>query len=241
MRRDHRPFWVKRSCMAFARMWARQFRAPAFDRLGTGYKFFKPWYVSVYGGPIEAGNNLHIVSARDSRVCLSVWRSEHTNGRITIGDHCLICPGVRVSAATEIAIGDGCMLAHGVYITDADWHDIYDRTQAIGATAPVTIGNNVWLGDHAFVCKGVTIGDNAVVGAYAVVVRDVPPNSVVAGNPAQVVKQLDPDRELVARDTLFTLPPRSYARRDAEYDRIATEGNGLLDWVRATLFPTRRD
>lgn len=241
MRRDHRPFWVKRSYMAIARMWAAQFKAPAFDRLGTGYKFFKPWYVMISGGPIEAGDNLHIVSARDGRVQLGVWRGEQSNGRISIGDHCLICPGVRVSSATEITIGDGCMLAHGVYITDADWHDIYDRTQAIGATEPVRIGNNVWLGDHAFVCKGVTIGDNSVVGANAVVVRDVPPNAVVAGNPAKLVKQLDPDRLLVTRSTLFELPPREYARFDAAQDRLATHGNGFLDWLRACLFPTNRD
>jgi acetyltransferase-like isoleucine patch superfamily enzyme len=50
---------------------------------------------------------------------------------------------------------------------------------------PVHIGDNVWLGDHATVLKGVTIGDNSVVAARAVVTRDVPANVIVAGNPAK--------------------------------------------------------
>lgn len=241
MRYDHRPFWVKRGFMAFAARWARYFREPDFDALGPGYKFFKPWYVWVHGGPVMAGANLHIVSARDGRVQLSVWRGEQTNGRISIGDDCLICPAVRISSASEIRIGDGCMLAHGVYVTDADWHDLYDRTQAIGATSPVVIGDNVWLGDSAFVGKGVTIGDNAIIGARAVIVDDVPANAIVAGNPARVVKELDPEQACVTRDTLFELSPEEYARRDAEFDRLATAGNNFVKWLRVALFPRRGD
>ena len=55
---------------------------------------------------------------------------------------------------------------------------------------PVTIGNDVWIGHGAVILKGVRIGDRSVVGARAVVTRDVPADTVVAGNPARVVKSL---------------------------------------------------
>jgi len=57
-------------------------------------------------------------------------------------------------------------------------------------TAPVIIGDNVWIGMGAVILKGVTIGDNSVVAAGAIVTKSVPPNVVVAGNPARIVSQL---------------------------------------------------
>ncbi|MFJ7157243.1 sugar O-acetyltransferase [Streptomyces sp. NPDC101118] len=60
---------------------------------------------------------------------------------------------------------------------------------------PVTLGDNVWLGGGVVVCPGVTIGENTVVGAGSVVVRDLPPGVLAVGNPARVVRTLDPDEE----------------------------------------------
>ena len=54
--------------------------------------------------------------------------------------------------------------------------------------APIIIGENVWIGSHVRICKGVTIGDNSVVAANSVVTKDVPANCIVAGNPAKIVK-----------------------------------------------------
>ncbi|MDZ7686153.1 MAG: DapH/DapD/GlmU-related protein [Gammaproteobacteria bacterium] len=73
------------------------------------------------------------------------------------------------------------MFAAGAYVTDADWHDVYDRTRTIGTTRPVTLEQNVWVGDGAIICKGVTIGENSVIGAGAVVTSDVPANVIAAG------------------------------------------------------------
>lgn len=56
---------------------------------------------------------------------------------------------------------------------------------------PVIIGQNVWVGDKATILPGVTIGDGAVIGANSVVTKDVPPYSIVGGNPAKVLKQLN--------------------------------------------------
>lgn len=56
---------------------------------------------------------------------------------------------------------------------------------------PVKIGNNVWIGGKVIICPGVTIGDNVVIGAGAVVVKDVPSNVVVAGNPAKIIRDMN--------------------------------------------------
>ena len=68
-------------------------------------------------------------------------------GNINVGDFVLLCPGVRVDSASLVTIGESSMLAAGAYI-DADWHDIYDRTQAIGRTAPVTNQRLDWRRCH---------------------------------------------------------------------------------------------
>ena len=62
------------------------------------------------------------------------------------------------------------------------------RSWKYSANAPITIGENCWIGSNSRICKGVTIGDNAIVAACSVVTKDVPANSIVAGNPAKVVK-----------------------------------------------------
>ena len=147
----------------------------------------KPWCVEVNGGPISLGDYANIIATSDNKVRFTVWSNREGEGHIQIGKYCLICAGVRISAATEITIGDNCMLANRVYVTDADWHDLYDRSMFVGQSSPVRIGNNVWLGDSTIVCKGVTIGDNSIVGAGAVVVKDIPPNVVAGGNPAVVL------------------------------------------------------
>ena len=65
----------------------------------------------------------------------------------------------------------------------------YERTSTI--SKPVKIGDRVWIGIAATILPGVTIGENSIVAAGAVVTKDVPPNTIVAGNPAKVVKKLD--------------------------------------------------
>ena len=76
-----------------------------------------------------------------------------------------------------------------VKILDSDWHTIYDITgECINPPEPIIIGDNVWLGINSIILKGVTRGDNAIVAAGSVVTKNVPPNSIVAGNPAKVIK-----------------------------------------------------
>ena len=101
------------------------------------------------------------------------------------------------------------------------------------------IGENVLLGDHATVLKGVTIGKNSVVAARAVVTRDVPENVVVAGNPAKVVKELDPDREFTTRMDYFA-DPAGMAKFFDAIDRDVLSGNTFLRWFLSVVRPTYR-
>ena len=84
--------------------------------------------------------------------------------------------------------------------------------------------------------KGVTIGDNSVVAARAVVTRDVPANVVVAGNPARVVRELDPDEGFTTRMDLFKDPAGVEAFFDA-VDREVLTGNSLWRWLLWLVWP----
>ncbi len=239
MRRDHRPFAVKKLYLKWQQFYVRRFLAPQFDALGSGHHFMSPWYVELFGAPIELGRFATVIACADARVRFCVWPREDGDGLIRIGDYSLICPGVRISSACRVTIGHSVMMANGVYLTDADWHDSYDRTAA-GRRAPIAIGENVWLGDSVIVCKGVAIGDNSIIGAGAVVVDAIPANVVAAGNPARVVKTLDPNRTFKARREWFADPAR--LSRDFQiWDRALLEGNSLGHWLRYLLGPTRRD
>ncbi|MBN2398533.1 MAG: acyltransferase [Deltaproteobacteria bacterium] len=200
----------------------------------------KPWYVEIFGGPVFLGECAHVIAAPDKRVRLTVWTSPGEEGAIRIGDYCLICPGVRISAATEITIGDSCMMAHGAFITDSDWHGVYDRSRPVGQAAAVRIGNNVWIGDSAIVGKGVAIGDNSIIGAGAVVTKDIPPDVIAAGNPAVVVKKLDRRRRFTTRADWLS-DPDDLARRFQQLDRERMGGNTVSGWLRSLVCPKKGD
>ena len=239
MRRDHRPYAVKKMFLKWQQFYVRRFLAPQFDSLGRGHHFMSPWYVELFGAPIELGAFATVIACSDAKVRLCVWPREEGEGLIRIGGYSLICPGVRISSACRITIGHSVMMANGVYLTDADWHDSYDRTAA-GRRAPIAIGDNVWLGDSVIVCKGVAIGDNSIIGAGAVVVDTIPANVVAAGNPARVVKTLDPARPFKSRREWFAAPAR-LSRDFRIWDRALLEGNSLAHWLRYLLRPTRKD
>ena len=114
------------------------------------------------------------------------------NASITIGEECGFS-GTIIAASNSIAIGNRVSCGGNVTITDFDWHNIDPTTRSQGGSksAPIIIGNNVWLGLNCLVLKGCTIGDNTVIGANSVVVSSsVPANVVAAGNPARVIRPL---------------------------------------------------
>jgi acetyltransferase-like isoleucine patch superfamily enzyme len=116
--------------------------------------------------------------------------SAGNNARLTIGDDTFINTGVIISARSEVRIGKNCQIANQVIIMDNDFHGVEDRDRPEVA-APVIIEDNVWLATRCTILKGVTIGKGAVVAAGAVVTRDVPPDTLVGGVPAKVIRYIN--------------------------------------------------
>ena len=236
MRDDLRPYWVKRAYLRYRRWYVDYFLRPECASLGAYATFMKPQYTIISGPNIHIGDCFTAVAEPMHRVEIGVWGREAGAGTVRIGRGVLMSPGSRISASDEITIGDGVMMANGTYITDSEWHTVYDRTQRAEAVTPVHIGRNVWLGDHSTVLKGVTIGENSVVAARAVVTRDVPANVIVAGNPAKVVKELDPDREMITRLDYFA-DPAGQERFFDEVDRMVLGGNSFWRWLWSVVYP----
>ncbi|WP_294819438.1 acyltransferase [uncultured Flavobacterium sp.] len=114
------------------------------------------------------------------------------NAEITIGKNCRI-NGAYIHAQKGIRIGDNCVIASGVNILDSNGHELYSADRTVGRDKPeeIILGDNIWIGLNAIILKGTTIGKNSVVSAGSIVKGSFPENSLIAGNPAKVVKTLD--------------------------------------------------
>lgn len=196
-------------------------------------------YVDIFGTGVNVGRSSTFVATSDSNIRLTTWNLGEFDGKIYADDYCLFTPGVRIAAATEIKIGKGCMFANGSYVSDADWHGIYKRAEPVGNTKKVELKDNVWIGDRAVVGKGVTIGENSIVGAGAIVVKDVPDNVVVGGNPARVIKDLDPREKFVTREDLFKDPLALEELYDY-LDKVDLKGNYFFSWLKSLVFPSKK-
>lgn len=126
-----------------------------------------------------------------------------SHGKIVIGNHCQIGLNVTIRSVELVSLGNNVVLSEGVMVTDNNSHptvplfEYYRSLQPPTSTLhlwkhsahkPVIIEDNVWIGEHARICKGVTIGKNSIIGANAVVTKDVPQNCIAVGNPAKIVK-----------------------------------------------------
>lgn len=90
----------------------------------------------------------------------------------------------------EVRIGNNVLIAPGVHIYTAT-HPLDSETRrSLEFGKPVTIGDDVWIGGKSVVCPGVSIGERSVIGAGSVVTKDVPAGVLLAGNPAQVIREL---------------------------------------------------
>ncbi len=234
MIKDLRPYYIKQLWYRLQHIYIRRKLAPQLKYLGRNPFIVKPWYIEIFGSPVTVGDHITLLGCSDKKTRLTVWSDQKNIDGIIIGDHVLISPGVRISAASSIKIADSCMLASHVYISDSDWHGIYDRSMPPVETGRVVLKENVWVGDSAIVCKGVTIGENSIIGAGSVVTCDIPDNVIAGGNPAKILKHLDPDRPITARKDRFSdVDEMNHALETAE--RQSLKNNSLMGWIRSLL------
>lgn len=110
---------------------------------------------------------------------------------ITVGKRVFINAGCCFQDQGGIEIGDDCLIGHEVVFATLN-HVPDPARRADMVAAPIKLGKGVWIGAHATLLAGVTVGDNAIVAAGAVVTKDVPPNTVVGGVPAKIIKTIEP-------------------------------------------------
>lgn len=165
--------------------------------LGTHYRVGLHAVVSFRDGScksdITIGNNVDVYGR--------LYTQSH--GKIVIGNSCRIGLNVTIRSVELVSLGNSVILSEGVMVTDNNSHPTvplfqYYRSQMPpsstlhlwkhSAHKPVIIEDNVWIGEHARICKGVTIGKNSIIGANSVVTKDVPRNCIAAGNPAKIVR-----------------------------------------------------
>lgn len=109
---------------------------------------------------------------------------------IHVGDNCYLGYNCTILDIAEVRIGNDCMIAPNVALyTTGHSLEPKDRNKS-GYAIPIIIGDNVWIGGSSVILPGVKIGDNSIVAGGSVVTKDVPPNVVVAGNPAKIIKEI---------------------------------------------------
>ena len=157
-------------------------------------------------GPVAIANNgkmilgSHLTVCGDSRfnragIAHPTQLVTAPGAELVIGDHVGIS-GSTLYAFTRIEVGNHVNIGVDCHIFDGDFHALDWRARRDSATpecAPVHIEDDVWLAAKVTVLKGVRIGARSIVGAGSVVTRDVPSDSLVAGNPARIVRHLDRD------------------------------------------------
>ena len=240
MRRDNKPYSMRLLINLTRRIYTRWRLVPQFDSVGSGLEIIGPQRLEIWGDDIHLGDNVHIQTSRGQMSRLCTWPNETGGrGRIDIGSHTLLTPGLQIVSADRVTIGDNVMIASRVYISDADWHEIYDRLASPGPHAPVTIGENVWLGEGVKVCKGVTIGANSVIGAGSVVTKDIPANVIAAGNPAKPIRELDTKRKMVKREAMFE-DIKGYNKTMSYLHYLNHKDNNYLSWLRQLILPSKK-
>ncbi|WP_395686615.1 acyltransferase [Caenimonas koreensis] len=133
--------------------------------------------------------------------------SVQAGGEFLMGSHCFLGPGSRIWCKSRVTIGNHVLISHLVDIHDSDSHSMNwqqrrqegirlfeqldDTSSPHVAREAIVIQDDVWIGFKSSVFKGVTIGRGSVVAACSVVTHDVPPFTLVAGNPARILRELE--------------------------------------------------
>jgi len=177
--------------------------------------FLSSFFIDVRD-PLKLQKRKYVEIGNDSMLgCKLIF--EKQTGCIEIGDRSYVGEGTNIISINSVKIGNDVTIAWGCTIYDHNSHSVYwrerknDTLQCIKdyqktgnfienknwsnvKSSPIKICDKVWIGFDCVILKGVTIGEGAVVGARSVVTKDVQPYTVVAGNPAKVVKTLEEGR-----------------------------------------------
>jgi acetyltransferase-like isoleucine patch superfamily enzyme len=164
-------------------------------------------FLSTYGSRLKLdglafiGPGVVLQIGRKGRIELGRWswlghgtKIRCHEGVVSIGAKTVMGQECTISAYRHVSIGRECVIADRVMLIDFD-HGMVEvdrpvRLQGI-YKRDVHVGHNVWIGYGACILRGVTVGDNAVIGTNSVVTKDVPPNAVVGGVPARVIRMRD--------------------------------------------------
>ena len=144
---------------------------------------------------ISIGNHSSILS----HGILETSTASHSSPSLTIGNHVFIGEYCHITCANRISIGNGVLTGRFVLITDnahggSTYSDMktHPLCRPIISKGEVVINDYVWIGDKATILPGVHIGEGAIIGAGSVVTKDIPAYSIAAGNPARVIKRINP-------------------------------------------------
>ena len=155
--------------------------------IGARLAYKEPKYISI-------GNYVRI--GHDARLsCYSNFGGKEYNPHLSIGDYSYIGDYLSILCADQIVIEDHVLMASYITITSENHgmnpeSSIYYMHQPL-STGKVQIENGAWIGEKVIILPGVTIGKKSIVAAGAVITRDVPPYTIVAGNPAKPIKQFN--------------------------------------------------
>jgi len=145
-------------------------------------------------GAVILGENVHLGYYDAPRMGSGeiLLQARQQISKIVIGSGTATSNNVSIIAMESIEIGINCRIGDMTLILDCDFHEVnpLTRDESAGPSAPVRLGDHVWIGSRVIILKGVTIGDNSVIAAGAVVSRSIPANSLAAGVPARVVREL---------------------------------------------------
>lgn len=162
----------------------------------------------VHGNVLEAFEEGRLQIGEHTLLEPGVWITAPGDARVVIGDGCFLNLGVMVAAQQLVEIGDHCMFANGCFVTDGnhrfDDPDLPVPYQGFTSKGPTRIGDNVWCGANVVITSGVTIGRRCVIGANSVVTTDLPDHTIAAGAPAKPLRRIEYDRD-------EPVPPRAGA------------------------------
>jgi len=166
------------------------------NNCGTGFHIksptiFKGGKYMTIGLGFRSGNRLRIE-------CWDKYAGINYKPELIIGNQVYINNNVHIACINKIIIGDNVLFASNIFISDhqhgeSDFSDLKTAPalRKLSSKGPVIIKNNVWIGENVSIMPNVTIGANCVIGSNSVVTKNFPPNTIIAGTPAKIIKKIE--------------------------------------------------